>query len=181
MIGGTTSTGVIGGLASVAGGGKFENGAVTAAFGYMFNYLACDRGKCYGDNITREEIDAHYRDRTGWPVYAGSMDPSWLDSPQFDAISVGSSGLIKMNWPLEALLDVLKPWRSYGDRNIYGDFTATQVDADHFLWSDTYNFNIQPGFSVRNAATMWGDLVAGQGQGGVGFQIIGIKPVRIPR
>jgi hypothetical protein len=30
----------IGGLASVAGGGKFGNGAVTAAFGYLFNDLA---------------------------------------------------------------------------------------------------------------------------------------------
>jgi len=36
-VGGTAATGVVGGLASVAGGGKFENGAVTAAFGYMFN------------------------------------------------------------------------------------------------------------------------------------------------
>src|SRR5262249_39241215 len=31
------STSVLGGLASVAGGGKFANGAVTAAFGYLFN------------------------------------------------------------------------------------------------------------------------------------------------
>jgi hypothetical protein len=36
-VGGTAASGVVGGLASVAGGGKFENGAVTAAFGYMFN------------------------------------------------------------------------------------------------------------------------------------------------
>jgi hypothetical protein len=36
--------GVAGGLASVAGGGKFENGAVTAAFGYLFNDLALIRG-----------------------------------------------------------------------------------------------------------------------------------------
>src|SRR5262249_62120463 len=28
---------VIGGAASVAAGGKFENGAITAAFGYLFN------------------------------------------------------------------------------------------------------------------------------------------------
>jgi hypothetical protein len=28
---------VIGGLASVAGGGKFANGAITAAYGYLFN------------------------------------------------------------------------------------------------------------------------------------------------
>jgi RHS repeat-associated protein len=36
-------SGAIGGLASVAGGGKFADGAVTAAFGYLFNdvMLAC--------------------------------------------------------------------------------------------------------------------------------------------
>lgn len=31
---------VVGGVAAVAGGGKFENGAVTAAFGYLFNQMA---------------------------------------------------------------------------------------------------------------------------------------------
>jgi RHS repeat-associated protein len=40
LIGGTAATGVVGGLASVAGGGKFENGAITAAFGYMYNNAA---------------------------------------------------------------------------------------------------------------------------------------------
>jgi RHS repeat-associated protein len=34
---GATATGIIGGFASVLGGGKFEDGAVTAAFGYLFN------------------------------------------------------------------------------------------------------------------------------------------------
>src|SRR5581483_12037989 len=29
----------LGGAASVAGGGKFENGAITGAFGYLFNSL----------------------------------------------------------------------------------------------------------------------------------------------
>jgi RHS repeat-associated protein len=40
FIGATAATGIVGGLASVAGGGKFENGAVTAAFGYLFNQAA---------------------------------------------------------------------------------------------------------------------------------------------
>ena len=31
------ATAAVGGAASVAGGGKFENGAVTAAYGYLFN------------------------------------------------------------------------------------------------------------------------------------------------
>ncbi|MGJ4945586.1 RHS repeat-associated core domain-containing protein [Bradyrhizobium sp. HKCCYLS1011] len=39
-IGGTVVSAVAGGLASVAGGGKFANGAVTAAFGYLFNNAA---------------------------------------------------------------------------------------------------------------------------------------------
>src|SRR5207244_3319140 len=38
-IGGTAATAFVGGLASVAGGGKFENGAITSAFGYMFNQM----------------------------------------------------------------------------------------------------------------------------------------------
>jgi hypothetical protein len=36
MFGGYLASAVFGGLASVAGGGKFENGAITGAFGYLF-------------------------------------------------------------------------------------------------------------------------------------------------
>ena len=44
LIGGTVATAVAGGIASVAGGGKFGNGAVTAAFAYLFNEMAhCNR------------------------------------------------------------------------------------------------------------------------------------------
>jgi hypothetical protein len=39
-IAGTLISAVIGGTASVLGGGKFANGAQTAAFGYLFNSLA---------------------------------------------------------------------------------------------------------------------------------------------
>jgi hypothetical protein len=37
LLGGTVASSVLGGIGSVAGGGKFENGAVTGAFGYLFN------------------------------------------------------------------------------------------------------------------------------------------------
>jgi RHS repeat-associated protein len=51
------ATSVLGGLASVAGGGKFANGAITAAFGYLFNERGnlCDRGyasQCLGGTET---------------------------------------------------------------------------------------------------------------------------------
>jgi hypothetical protein len=39
---------VSGGVGSVIAGGKFENGAVTAAFGYLFNYCAHATTKCFG-------------------------------------------------------------------------------------------------------------------------------------
>lgn len=37
---GLLTTSIVGGTASVLGGGKFDNGAQTAAFGYLFNYCA---------------------------------------------------------------------------------------------------------------------------------------------
>src|SRR5262249_43955465 len=41
------ATSVLGGLASVAGGGKFANGAITAAFGYLFNEMGNYRERGY--------------------------------------------------------------------------------------------------------------------------------------
>jgi hypothetical protein len=35
-----------GGVASMIAGGKFENGATTAAFGYLFNYCSSLSGSC---------------------------------------------------------------------------------------------------------------------------------------
>jgi hypothetical protein len=57
------ATSVLGGLAAVAGGGKFANGALTAAFGYLFN--ECANGGCvngpYANNLipqgSQREID----------------------------------------------------------------------------------------------------------------------------
>ncbi len=39
MVSGTITSGVVGGTASVVGGGKFANGAATSAFGYLAPYL----------------------------------------------------------------------------------------------------------------------------------------------
>jgi hypothetical protein len=45
--GGLVANAVLGGLASVAGGGKFANGAITGAFGYLFNACGAQFG-CTG-------------------------------------------------------------------------------------------------------------------------------------
>ena len=173
---------IVGGVASEIGGGSFENGAITGAFSRMFNDLSCHASSksCSGVRPTKEEIDAHYRDGTGWPVYADTMDPSWLSSEQFDQIPIGEKGLISTNWNKEV-------WRgSLGDRDIYGSFTATRVDADHFLWRDNYSFEMHGGGQLaRNAATMYGKMRALNGDltkwnSSKSFDIIGTRPVRIP-
>jgi hypothetical protein len=45
LFAGTAISATVGGFASVAGGGKFANGAVTGAFGYLFSPQAGDKGE----------------------------------------------------------------------------------------------------------------------------------------
>lgn len=54
-----TSYAVVGGTASVLGGGKFQNGAVTASYGYLFNCLAHDCLKHYMKG-SRAPLDASF-------------------------------------------------------------------------------------------------------------------------
>lgn len=55
---GVIASAVIGGTASVIGGGKFANGAVTGAFGYLFNEVAHSGGRRSGtwDPVTDRRI-----------------------------------------------------------------------------------------------------------------------------
>jgi hypothetical protein len=56
---------VLGGVASVAGGGKFANGAVTAAFGYMYNATMHIGGSAEVPGLVAEGVTAAYRWFTG--------------------------------------------------------------------------------------------------------------------
>jgi len=98
------------------------------------------------------------------------MDTSWLDGSQFDAIPIGGTGLISANWLHEIAMYIIRPFRNIGDRDIYGSFTATRVDAPHFTWFDAYNFETHPGEPLRN-------LVTGVAGPGKGFNIYGPSPI----
>jgi RHS repeat-associated protein len=170
----------VGGTVSQLTGGKFGNGAVTAAFSRMLNDLACSKnaGLCTGNHPTKKELDAHYNDGTGYPVLAGTMDASWLDSSQFDAIPMGGSGSIYTDWPTEIAKDLLTPFRAVGDRNIYGSFTATRIgETNTFIATDNYGFEMhsitEP---VRNAATAYG---FGKATGGNPVNMYKSKPFDI--
>jgi hypothetical protein len=84
--GGLVATSVLGGLASVAGGGKFANGAITAAFGYLFNACAGHPGDCTIGDKANAVVNGGYSIFPGvgnalseWARYAGLMgsDEFW--------------------------------------------------------------------------------------------------------
>jgi len=54
LLGGSAASGVVGGLASLAVGGRFADGAVTASFGYMFN------NALHGDSRNYDPNDPSY-------------------------------------------------------------------------------------------------------------------------
>lgn len=62
------ATAIAGGTASVVGGGKFVNGATTAAFGYLFNQLANQ------DRPTRDR--SVFADQGGWVSVVGWENPN---------------------------------------------------------------------------------------------------------
>ena len=59
-IGGLTASVIAGGTASVIGGGKFGNGAITAAFGYLFNAAAAQLLKGSGHHVATNDIARVY-------------------------------------------------------------------------------------------------------------------------
>ncbi|MDR3564806.1 MAG: hypothetical protein P4N59_25705, partial [Negativicutes bacterium] len=64
-IGGTIIEATAGGLASVAGGGKFANGAVTGAFGYLFNATLHVGGSVEIPGFAANAITSAYQWLTG--------------------------------------------------------------------------------------------------------------------
>ncbi|WP_246741468.1 RHS repeat-associated core domain-containing protein [Bradyrhizobium aeschynomenes] len=82
-IGGTIVAATAGGLASVAGGGKFENGAITSAFGYLFNHL-----------LEKPELRRLYALAKGHHIFAKQWAHEFRDLISTDALAVFSSTTI---------------------------------------------------------------------------------------
>jgi RHS repeat-associated protein len=95
-IGGTAASAVAGGLGSMAGGGKFANGAVTGAFGYLFNQAGTsgndpnDRHQMGVDAAMQNYMDRGYiiiRDTPVAVVVPGFATPRYYDFLVQDPIS----------------------------------------------------------------------------------------------
>jgi RHS repeat-associated protein len=121
---GLAETTVLGGVASVAGGGKFANGATTAAFGYLFNYVA----KIFSDDaFGGHTIDRHVGKDVDY------LQDRLSSQPNIDAASTYTS-LTEANAVTQRILDQNEPridnWlanASAGDRlvlSILAPFTS---------------------------------------------------------
>jgi RHS repeat-associated protein len=115
-IGGTIMEATAGGLASIAGGGKFANGAVTGAFGYLFNDLMVDaKGKLtYVPSKIGSELDV-YEDFAANPEHTYPL-----------AIPAAVAGVYATAGAVEFILDAL----------YYNGTTAGRVMALHDLMAE---------------------------------------------
>jgi hypothetical protein len=84
LFGGTVASAVVGGIASTAGGGKFANGAATAAFGYLFNAT---------NNVG---ASAH---APGWAMAALGKVLEWITGDQYVWVPTGLSGGVVYQYP----------------------------------------------------------------------------------
>ncbi len=96
--GGTIASAIIGGTASVLGGGRFANGAVTAAFGYLYNSqkLFNTNGEDSLSNRTGPTDQSGRTGRTGSAIEEGTDNPRFKDKIQVkigDALWKGVTGL----------------------------------------------------------------------------------------
>lgn len=127
---------VIGGTASVIGGGKFNNGAVTSAFGYLFNCMA-HPGTCGGRKFSQAEIDesvtfgryiagramsSSLYPNESIPFYAVGNPSGYLQSTKYINYVIDFVGLgVSLRYP-EVLIS--KFYGAYSDSNaIYNAYT----------------------------------------------------------
>ncbi len=82
---GLVTSAVLGGLASVAGGGKFANGAVTGAFAYAAASAMEEAQDSDGDTLTAPTRWNGTIDRSQWPTPPGSV----LATPEEDQWAIG--------------------------------------------------------------------------------------------
>lgn len=151
----------LGGTVSTLTGGKFGNGAVTAAFSRLLNDINCGKSLCYAKKPTREELDKHYMDGSGKPVYVDGreVDLSYFDKKEFP--SYLDQGSMKANWL--KLIGMYGPLALDQDPNIdaakYGSITVIRTGENSVqILPDDYDFEWHGEFydvTARNIITSY--------------------------
>jgi hypothetical protein len=155
------STSVLGGLASVAGGGKFANGAITAAFGYLFN----EAGK--GPNDRHQQgVDA-VRDQLkamGYDVSPGpeAVTGAFAEVRVYDLIATDDAGnAIGIEVKTTVASRIFLDWDQV-DKDVIvarsgGVTTSGQIVSSVSYY--TYCFNCNPVWMDIQSASMYVQLI----------------------
>ena len=130
------ATVVAGGVGSVIAGGKFENGATTAAFGYLFNCLA---HKCNGADYGSE--------KSGFHEY-GPMEQQLCNESQSGCMAAARQQLMCNSAPGQA--SCASPGRLV-ENNLSGGNPVTQyaVSSDMIINGTSPGHVFHDGYVVR--------------------------------
>lgn len=155
----TAQRAVVGGLGSALGGGKFENGAVTGAFGYLFNY--CAHNGCFSRHFNWNDARDQWRNGNGSTVT--DVDASELNLRDA-TYTKNADGSYQVHTSIK-----------FDTGAIYGTVTGiVNSDGTMSFRPDTYNFDMKSPFNantmqevqrlvLRDALTAAGLAINGKG------------------
>ena len=133
---------VVGGTTSVLGGGKFENGATTAAFGYLFNQLGhCGcRGSDSGFGSGNSALDDALV--SGKPLSAWDRFTNWvLNVNEADLVKVPERDGNKVAQDAD-YKDAHEAKKGRGAGGV--DFYRDKKTGDYWLWNGTKGGGKEP-------------------------------------
>lgn len=163
----TAYSALVGGITAEASGGKFEHGAVTATYGYLFNELMHQTSKAqrgYGESAwDRDQAMERYRSGAGGVI-------------RIDTDTLDFGGLTDSGWDSNNRKTFT--FRNTQDYGVHGTVTIQKVDADTFtVRPETYNNDHKQSLGVlhpRNVATAINRSLHGSGQP-FGFEFDGAR------
>ncbi len=111
------------------GGGKFGNGAMTGAFGYLFNF--CKHNGCFNRDFTLADAKENWQTGNGAPITDVGANE----------INLGGAGFIATNTPNVFQVNLSPTTSSY---YVYGTVTGVlDANGNMTFRPDTYNFDIK--------------------------------------
>ncbi len=119
---------VLGGTAAELGGGKFANGATTAAFGYLFNY--CAHNGCFNRRFNWNDAVDQWRNGNGSTVTDVKASELNLTNATY---AKNADGTYQIHTSL-----------AFDTGAIYGTVTGVlNIDGTMSIKPDTYNFDFK--------------------------------------
>lgn len=157
---------VVGGTTSVLGGGKFANGAQTAAFGYLFN---CLQHQC----LEQRRADAVASEVSERGYFKGKGEADWIYQTNSDSslsVVVDASKLsvtVMGDWVADPNGGLRAAGRVTGDDYwVHGQITVrARPDGTFGIYDQRYDYEMHADFSLkgiaRNIGTFLGSPPAG--------------------